>query len=146
MKILAHNSPSFAATLRKLDRRHIPTAELQTYVAGIIAEVKDRGDAALVEFASKFDGATLTARGMAVTAAEFAAAQKQVKPDVKRALAASHKNVLAFAKKSLRKSWKTKNPQGAEVGEIYQPFQRVGIYVPGGTAPLISTVIMCSRR
>jgi histidinol dehydrogenase len=142
MNILTHNSPSFAAALRKLDRRHVPTEELQTYVAGIIAEVRSRGDAALVEFAAKFDGAALTPRRLVVTAAEFAAAQKAVKADVKRALAASHKNVLAFAKAGLRKNWKMKNPQGVEVGEVYQPIQRVGIYVPGGTAPLISTVIM----
>ena len=142
MKILTHTSPSFANALRKLDRRHIPTVELQEYVAGIIAEVKKRGDAALVEFAAKFDGAKLTAKSLAVTPAEFAAAQKSVPADVKRALSVSHKNVLAFAKRSLRKNWKMRNAQGAETGEVYQPFQRVGIYVPGGTAPLISTVIM----
>ena len=142
MKVLSHTSPSFASALRKLDRRHIPTVELQEYVAGIIAEVKKRGDAALVEFAAKFDGAKLTAKSLAVTPAEFAAAQKSVPADVKRALAVAHKNVLAFAKRGLRKNWKMRNAQGAETGEVYQPFQRVGIYVPGGTAPLISTVIM----
>lgn len=142
MKVLTHNSPSFAAALRKLDRRHIPTVELQTYVAGIIEEVRRRGDAAVVEFAAKFDGATLTPKKLAVTAAEFSAAAKAVPADVKRALKAAHKNVLTFAKRSLRKNWKMKNAQGAETGEVYQPFQRVGIYVPGGSAPLISTVIM----
>ncbi|HWB06353.1 MAG TPA: histidinol dehydrogenase [Verrucomicrobiales bacterium] len=142
MKILSYDSPSFAAGLRKLDRRHVPTAELQAYVGGIIEEVRKRGDAAVVEFAAKFDGAALKAKGLGVTEKEMTEAQKGVKADVKRALAASHKNVLAFAKQSLRKNWKAKNAQGAEVGEVYQPFQRVGIYVPGGTAPLISTVIM----
>jgi histidinol dehydrogenase len=142
MKVLSHTSPSFAAALRKLDRRHVPARELQDYVSGIIEEVQRRGDAALVEFAGKFDGAKLTAKSLAVTPAEFAAAQKSVPADVKRALAASHKNVLAFAKRSLRKNWKMRNAQGAETGEVYQPFQRVGIYVPGGTAPLVSTVLM----
>lgn len=142
MKVLTHTSPSFSAALRKLDRRHIPTAELQSYVSGIIAEVQKRGDAALCEFAAKFDGAKLTAKTLAVTAAEFDAAEKSVPAAVKRALKASHRNVLTFAKRSLRKNWKMRNAQGAETGEVYQPFQRVGIYVPGGTAPLISTVIM----
>lgn len=142
MKILTHTSSSFAAALRKLDRRHVPSRDLQDYVAGIIAEVQQRGDAALVEFAAKFDGAKLTPKRLAVTPAEFAAAQKTVPADVKRALAASHKNVLAFAKKSLRKNWRMRNAQGAETGEVFQPFQRVGIYVPGGTAPLVSTVLM----
>ena len=142
MKTLTHTSPSFAAAVRKLDRRHIPTVELQEYVAGILAEVKQRGDAAVLEFAAKFDGAKLTARTLAVTPAEITAAQKSVPSGVKRALAAAHRNVLAFAKKGLRKNWRMRNAQGAETGEVYQPFQRVGIYVPGGTAPLISTVIM----
>ncbi len=142
MKILTHTSATFAAAFRKLDRRHVPGEELRDYVAGIIAEVRDRGDTALVEFAAKFDGAKLTAKRLAVTGAEFEEAAKAVSAKVKRALTASYKNVLAFAKKSLRKNWTMRTPQGAEVGEIYQPFQRVGIYVPGGTAPLISTVIM----
>jgi histidinol dehydrogenase len=142
MKVLTYNSPSFAAALRKLDRRHIPAMELQTYVAGIIEAVRKRGDAAVVEFASKFDGASLTARSLAVTGKEFSAAEKLVPADVKQALAAAHKNVLAFAKRGLRESWTMRNAQGAEVGESWQPFQRVGIYVPGGTAPLVSTVIM----
>lgn len=142
MNVLHYTSPSFPAALRKLDRRHIPSVELQTYVAGIIDEVKRRGDAAVVEFAAKFDGAVLTPKKLAVTEAEFAAAAKSVPAGVKRALKAAHRNVRAFAKRSLRKNWKMKNAQGAETGEVYQPFQRVGIYVPGGTAPLISTVIM----
>jgi histidinol dehydrogenase len=142
MKVLTHTSPSFSAALRKLDRRHIPTAELQSYVSGIIAEVQKRGDAALCEFAAKFDGAKLTAKTLAVTAAEYDAAEQSVPAAVKRALKAAHRNVLTFAKRSLRKNWKMRNAQGAETGEVYQPFQRVGIYVPGGSAPLISTVIM----
>lgn len=142
MKVLTYNSPSFAAALRKLDRRHIPAMELQTYVAGIIEAVRKRGDAAVVEFASKFDGASLTAKSLAVTGKELSAAGNLVPADVRQALATAHKNVLAFAKKGLRKSWTMRNAQGAEVGESWQPFQRVGIYVPGGTAPLVSTVLM----
>lgn len=142
MKVLTHTSPSFAAAVRKLNRRHVPSAELQSYVAGIIEEVKNRGDAALVEFAAKFDGAKLTAKRLAVTEAEFAAAEKSVPANIKEALAAAHHNVLAFAKKGLRTNWKMRNAQGGETGEVYQPFQRVGIYVPGGSAPLVSTVIM----
>ena len=142
MKALTYNSSTYTSALRKLDRRHVPSAELQSYVTGILAEVKKRGDAAVVEFAAKFDGAKLAAKTLAVTEKEFAAAEKSVPADVKRALTASHRNVMTFAKKSLRKNWKMRNAQGAETGEVYQPFQRVGIYVPGGSAPLVSTVLM----
>lgn len=142
MRILRHTAATFASQLRKLDRRHVPSTALQTYVAEILQTVRERGDAALCEYAQKFDAVTLTPKQLLVTEKEFAAAEKSVSDDVKAALAASHKNVLAFARKSLRKDWKMKNAQGADVGEVFQPFQRVGIYVPGGTAPLVSTVLM----
>ena len=142
MKRLSYTSPSFAAQVRRLDRRHVPSAELSGYVAGIIAEVVKDGDKALLGFAEKFDGAKLSVKTLAVTPAELEEAAVAVPAKVKRALALAHKNVRSFAKKGLRKNWSMENAQGAEVGEVYQPFQRVGIYVPGGSAPLISTVIM----
>ena len=74
-----------------------------------------------------------------MTEAELAAAEDAVDAPTKKAIAASRKNVTDFAKRSLRKDWSGKNAQGAEVGERYLPFQRVGIYVPGGSAPLVST-------
>ncbi|MDB6134073.1 MAG: histidinol dehydrogenase [Verrucomicrobiales bacterium] len=142
MKILSHTSPSFDAQLRRLDRRHVPSTELQEYVAGIIAEVRDGGDKALLACAEKFDGAKLTAKSMGVGPDEIENASAGLPARVRRVLGLSHKNVLAFAKQGLRKNWTRRNAQGAEVGEVYQPFRRVGIYVPGGTAPLVSTVIM----
>jgi histidinol dehydrogenase len=142
MIVLSHKSPDFAADLARLDRRHLPSADLQSYVADIIAEVRKGGDKAAVAFAHKFDGASLRPADLAVRPEELKAAARSVSAEVKQALRASHRNVMAFARKSLRRNWKMKNAEGADVGEVYQPFQRVGIYVPGGTAPLISTVIM----
>jgi histidinol dehydrogenase len=142
MIVLSHKSPDFAADLARLDRRHLPSADLQSYVADIIAEVRKGGDKAAVAFARKFDGASLRPADLAVHPEELKAAARSVSAEVKQALRASHRNVMAFARKSLRRNWKMKNAEGADVGEVYQPFQRVGIYVPGGTAPLISTVIM----
>ena len=142
MKRLTYTSPSFAASLRKLDRRHVPGVDLSSYVAGIIADVVKDGDKALLGFAEKFDGARLTVKTLPVGAAEWETAAASVPGKVKQALKLAHRNVLTFAKMGLRKNWSMKNAQGAEVGEVYQPFQRVGIYVPGGSAPLISTVIM----
>lgn len=142
MNILSHKSPTFAADLLSLDRRHIPTPELMAYVGNIIDTVRSGGDKAVADFANQFDHASLSPDSLAVPPDVVAAAAKSVPSKVKKALKASCRNVVAFAKRSLRKDWHMKNEQGAVVGESYQPFQRVGIYVPGGTAPLISTVIM----
>jgi histidinol dehydrogenase len=77
-----------------------------------------------------------------VTGAELEIARNSVSQETKSAIKSSLKNIHAFAAKSLRKNWKVKNPQGVEVGERFVPFDRVGVYVPGGKAPLVSTSLM----
>ena len=145
MKILSTRNPADASALALLNRRYTPGLEVEQAVASILAEVKIRGDAALVDFALKFDRVDLTPETLLVGPAEMEAAGAEMEAagaEVDPALAASHANVLAFAKRGLRQDWQMTNAQGAEVGEIYQPFGRVGIYVPGGGAPLVSTVLM----
>jgi histidinol dehydrogenase len=140
MRIIRHTQKSYASAIRKLDRRSAPPAGVEAIVKDIIEDVEKRGDKALIEFSNKFDKAGFkTAKDLRVTEAELAATEDAVDAKTKRAIAASRKNVIAFAKKSLRKDWSGKNSQGGEVGERFLPFERVGIYVPGGTAPLVST-------
>jgi histidinol dehydrogenase len=136
MKILRHDQPGFANALNALKRHAEPTDEVRTTVAGIIAAIRKDGDKALLELTAKFGGPVMKAAQLAVAEAAT------VDAATKRAIATSDKNVFAFAKKSLRKSWSGRNAQGAKVGERFDPFQRVGVYVPGGTAPLVSTAIM----
>jgi hypothetical protein len=89
-----------------------------------------------------FDGAKLSAGQLAVTQAELLAASIKADESLRAAVAEAEKNIATFAKKSLRKNWRMKNSHGASVGEKFDPFQRVGIYIPGGTAPLVSTALM----
>lgn len=142
MKLLSTLNPADAAALALLNRRCSPAEGLQSYVSDIIRSVQTLGDQALIDCAAQFDNVTLTAPQLRVTPAEITAANTQLAPDARAALEAAHANVLAFAKQSLRQDWQCTNAQGATVGEMYQPFRRVGIYVPGGTAPLVSTVLM----
>ena len=103
---------------------------------------KSRGDDALLEFTEKFDGAKLAADQLAVTQAELFNASLAADESLRAAVAEAEKNIAAFARKSLRKNWQMKNSHGASVGEKFDPFQRVGVYIPGGTAPLVSTALM----
>ena len=140
MRIIRYTDKNFSSAIRKLDRRSAPPAGVEEIVKDIIAGVKARGDAELIELSNRFDKAGFkSAKELRVTEAELAAAEDAVDAPTKKAIAASRKNVTDFAKRSLRKDWSGKNAQGAEVGERYLPFQRVGIYVPGGSAPLVST-------
>jgi len=142
MRIIRHTSRTYRSQIAKLNRRSAPSDEVHRTVSEIVAAVQKDGDKALIGFAKKFDRATLTPKSLAVFENEFAAADKATDKATRKLLEQSHRNVLAFSKRSLRKNWSGKNAQGAEVGEVYQPFERVGCYVPGGSAPLVSTAIM----
>jgi histidinol dehydrogenase len=142
MTVLKPGDPGYKAALAALDRSAEPDPGVRETVAKVIADIRARGDAALIEYTEKFGGPRLTAKQLRVSAAEYKAAEKRVEAKTRAAVALAHTNVREFAEKSLRKSWSGKNRQGGKVGERFDPFQRVGIYVPGGTAPLVSTAVM----
>ena len=142
MKILSYNDSGYAPFIRRLNRRALPEPGVRDMVSDIIAAVASGGDAALFTLTKRFDNATLSAKNLFISEAEFTAAEEFVTPATKVAVARSLKNIHAFAKKSLRKDWSAKNAEGATVGERFTPFDRVGVYVPGGKAPLVSTALM----
>jgi histidinol dehydrogenase len=117
-----------------------PVIEQRTRV--ILDDVRARGDAALLELTERFDGAALTAEQLPITQAELVAASLKADKSLRAALADAGRNIAAFARKSRRKDWQMHNSHGAVVGEKFDPFQRVGIYIPGGMAPLVSTALM----
>jgi histidinol dehydrogenase len=125
-----------------LSRRYTPDAKLVSQVSTILSDVQLRGDQALVEFAQRFDHADFNPEELAVTEAEMQTALGFIKPELVDAFQATHRNVQDFALRGMRADWMCKNTQGAEVGERFDPFRRVGIYVPAGTAPLVSTALM----
>lgn len=142
MRILRYTDSAYADALVRLNRRAEASDRVRDVVAAVIGDIRQNGDKALLELTQKFDGATLTAEQLEVSPEEVAAAVASLTPEVRAALDASLRNVTTFAHQSLRKDWSMINEQGAEVGEVYHPFERVGVYVPGGTAPLVSTAIM----
>ena len=125
-----------------LSRRYTPEAKLVTQVSTILSEVQLRGDQALVEFAQRFDHTDLKPQELTVTEIEMQTALGLIKPELVDALQTAQRNVRDFALRGMRADWTCRNTQGAEVGERFDPFRRVGIYVPAGTAPLVSTAIM----
>jgi histidinol dehydrogenase len=143
MKIIRHTDANFARRLRELAASSSlfdPAIEQRT--RAILDDVRTRGDAALLELTERFDGASLTAEQLPVTRAELVTASLKADESLRAAVAEAGGNIAAFARKSRRKDWRTRNSHGATVGEKFDPFQRVGIYIPGGTAPLVSTALM----
>jgi histidinol dehydrogenase len=143
MKIVRHTDANFAARLREITAASsLFDSVIEERTRAIVDAVQARGDAALLEFTEKFDGAKLAAGRLAVTQAEFFNASLAADESLRAAVAEAEKNIAAFARKSLRKNWQMKNSHGATVGEKFDPFQRVGVYIPGGKAPLASTALM----
>jgi histidinol dehydrogenase len=143
MKIVRHTDRDFSAKLREATAdSSLFDAEIEQRTKGILHDVFVRGDDAVLDFTEKFDGAKLSAEQLSVTQAELMGASLKADESLRAAVAEAEKNIASFAKKSLRKNWQAKNSHGASVGEKFDPFQRVGIYIPGGTAPLVSTALM----
>ena len=143
MKIVRHTDANFAAKLRELTAPSSlfdPGIEQRT--RAILDAVQVRGDDALLEFTEKFDGAKLSPDQLAVTQAELMVASLKADESLRAAVAEAEKNIASFARKSLLRNWECRNSHGARVGEKFDPFQRVGAYIPGGKAPLVSTVLM----
>jgi histidinol dehydrogenase len=142
MKVIDLRAEQNPSSILQLSRKYTPDENLVSQVAAILSDVRHRGDPALIDYARRFDHAEFTPQEFAVSELEIEKATHNVKPELIEALEAAHLNVSEFASRSLRTGWLSKNAQGAEVGERFDPFQRVGIYVPAGTAPLVSTAIM----
>jgi histidinol dehydrogenase len=143
MKIVRATDKDFGARLREAAAdSSLFDVEIEQRTKEILHDVFIRGDDAVLEFTEKFDGAKLSAGQLAVTQAELMAASLKADGSLRAAVAEAEANIASFAKKSKRKDWWAKNSHGAAVGEKFDPFQRIGIYIPGGTAPLVSTALM----
>jgi len=143
MKIVRHTEKDFSAKLRDLSANaSLFDVEIEQRTQAILHEVFVRGDDAVLEFTEKFDGPRLVPEQLAVTQAEWFNASLAADESLRAAVAEAENNIAGFAKKSLRKAWQSVNSHGAAVGEKFDPFQRVGVYIPGGTAPLVSTALM----
>ncbi len=142
MRTLTFAAKTFADDLAAFCRGTVVPKEIADSVSAILADVRTRGDEAVAYYAAKFDGAKLRARDFRVSAGDLAAAPKKLPPAEMRALQAAHESIVAFNKRGLPEAWSAKNKHGATVGEKFDPIRRVGLYVPGGEVPLVSTVLM----
>ena len=113
---------------------------VEAIVADIIKNVKENGDAALKEYSAKFDG--VCPENLRVTQAEIDAAYENEDKALIETLELAKKNIWAFHEKQLRSGFEIKGEDGTVSGQKITPIEKVGIYVPGGTASYPSTVLM----
>ena len=121
-------------------KRNVPMTDVSSYVAGIVNNVKAKGDSALLKYTEDFDGVKLSS--LAVTEEEIEEAYKETEPEFIKILEKAASNIRRFHEKQIRSGYMISEGDGIVMGQRVIPVDRAGIYVPGGTAAYPSTVLM----
>jgi len=114
-------------------------------VSRICEDIRKRGDQAVIAYTRRFDSARMTTKGMRVSEKEFANAAKKVDRSFTRALNRAVSNIKSFHQRQVRRSWMLTDRPGTLVGQLVNPVDAAGVYVPGargGETPLVSSVLM----
>ena len=122
------------------ERPQMDVSQLNSIVEGVLRDVKENGDKAVIAYEEKFDKAQLTS--LAVTPEEMAEAETLVDKELKDALILAHDNIARFHKAQKFQGEKVETANGVTCWQKSVAIEKVGLYIPGGTAPLFSTVLM----
>lgn len=123
-------------------QRSMDYSNIFPVVEEIIRTVRENGDKALIDYTRKFDHISLDPDRLKVDKKELKAAFEQAPPDLLDVLKNAKKNIVHYYSQVKRFAWDIETSQGASSGELWHPIKTIGVYVPGGTAPLISTILM----
>jgi histidinol dehydrogenase len=144
MKIIrtfGETKPRADAAIKQLEQRGaVNTAKVDATVRTILADVRQRGDEGLREYAVRFD--ELGEQPLLVSREDMRAAWDGTSEELKAAMRLAQANIRAFAERQLPKAWSFRPVDGMEIGQIVRPLSSVGCYVPGGRYPLPSTLLM----
>lgn len=142
MKIIKYSDSDFRNTLRKVvDRADVDLVVHDATVREILKQIKERGDAALLDFTSRFDQYDLSVEEIRVTPSEVAEAHNNVSDEGVEALKRAAENIREFHEHQKQESWEYEK-NGVLLGQNIRPLETVGIYVPGGKASYPSSVLM----
>jgi histidinol dehydrogenase len=137
--VAAEGYAAAVAAVRRTTLQDNP--EVESVVRQIVQDVRSHGDRVLLELSRRFDAPDLTA--LEVTGPEWDAACAEVSSQARSAVELAANNITAFHERQKRQSW-TATEEGRVTGQLIRPLERVGVYVPGGTAVYPSSVLMCA--
>lgn len=132
--------PKQAQLKALLARPHIDGKNVENAIKTILSNVKQKGDKALFDYSYQFDRVKLTS--LKISAKELADAEKQLPTDLKKAIKVAYSNIKKFHKAQQQKPVKIETTKGVVCWRESRPIENVGLYIPGGSAPLFSTVLM----
>jgi histidinol dehydrogenase len=138
MKI--YRNPSRDQWAEIVERPHLDVSQLNATVAAVLQDVKEHGNEAVIRYEEKFDHVKLAS--LAVTDEEIDAAVASLNKELYDALVLAHNNIRRFHESQMFKGEKIETAKGVSCWQKSVPIEKVGLYIPGGTAPLFSTVLM----
>lgn len=139
MKLIKVGSKQFQ---KLCERNGVCNKRIVESVRSIIENVRLYGDDAVIKYTKRFDKIKLAPKDLKVTASETSGAYQDIKPEFVSTFKMITDNIHKFYKRQLKKSWKKKDSDGIILGEKITPLEKVGVYVPSGTVPLVSSVYM----
>lgn len=139
----SHDKERLAAKLARIRNRSVVLdTDLMNQVESILDEVRRRGDAALIDYAARFDGCVMQASELRIGEDELGQIAANADTSVVEALKDAIGNVRRFHEYERQESWEIETEDGVRLGQRVTPIERVGLYVPGGTASYPSSVVM----
>lgn len=138
MRIIEYPQPSQWADI--VERPHLDVSQLNAVVESVLADIREHGDVAVKQYEEKFDHVAL--QSLAVSETEMLEAESLVSDELKDALRLAHRNISKFHAEQRFEGKKIETAPGVVCWQKSSPIEKVGLYIPGGTAPLFSTVLM----
>lgn len=143
IKIMEKGEPQREEFIKKLTARNVLEDEnITVTVSGIIDDVKKNGDTAIIKYTKEFDKVNLSSENLKVHESEIDEAYGVVGKDLKNIIRRAKENIRDFHLKQKENSWIQAEKEGIITGQLVKPLEKAGVYVPGGTAPIISSVLM----
>ena len=142
-KLIEGTKENLAEVCQQLGlRSKMQKSDVVSIVQEVLDEIKENGDEAVLKYTKKFDGADLTPETMRVTKEEINSAINEIEPDLLRIIKKAAENIRTFHEKQREEGFMMDTAKGSKIGVRVRPLATAGVYVPGGTAPLPSTVLM----
>ncbi len=142
IKLVTWSTDRSVPALTRFLKRAAVDPKAEEVARRVLEDIRRKGDSALVRYIKEFDGATLKPSMLAVTNEDIQSAREQVDREFRLAAGEALQRIMRFSRASMRRDWTISSPKGGQLGERFVPIDRVGAYIPGGTAPLASTALM----
>ena len=139
MKLVKIGSTNFA---KIINRNSHFKKRITESVKKILDNTRLNGDDAIIKYTRKFDKVKMKVKDLKVTECETSGAYQDIKPEIVTMLKTVIENINKFYRKQIKKSWKTRDKDGVILGEKVTAIDSIGVYVPSGTVPLVSSVYM----